>query len=331
MLGNEVAFHQVPEVPGAPTGDGHRLFELAHDLPGGSELRFPPGDLGLDAGELRPVFAILPVQHARLLRQPLGRHAVDAPEGGRPARGERRKQRTGPRRLESRCGEIVRQPRRIGQGIRRIQLDQRLARPDGLPVRHADRFDGGRLDGLDHLGAFARDDPAAGRGHHVDLPEHRPGERDEGEGQQQPHGDARRRGDGGFPQRQGRGQELRFVGQAGRCVEALPLPPGVAEYGPIAAEEVQRSPKPQGDSRAHASVVPAHAGTQCRSTSRWIPAFAGMTFSDFIPTPSAAGAGASNAPPHARGVPRACPPPRSAPGPARRCDGLRARRRAGGR
>src|ERR1035438_370530 len=80
-------------VQGALTGDGRRLFQLAHHRTGGHEFRLAPGDVGVDAGQLGLVVAILAVENPLLLQPPFGRHVEQRPQGWWFARGDGRQYR----------------------------------------------------------------------------------------------------------------------------------------------------------------------------------------------------------------------------------------------
>jgi hypothetical protein len=57
----------------------------------------------------------------------------------------------------------------LGSVHGRVELDQNVAGPHGLPVAHVDGVNDTGLEWLDHLGAPARDDLARCGGHDVDA------------------------------------------------------------------------------------------------------------------------------------------------------------------
>ena len=65
----------------------------------------------------------------------------------------------------------------IGRVDRRVELDQHLARLDGVAIMHMDRADDADLEGLDDFGPPARDDLARCSGDDVDGTDAGPGQR----------------------------------------------------------------------------------------------------------------------------------------------------------
>ncbi len=121
--------------------------------------------------------------HQRLWRAYRGSHGQAACE------------RLVPCRFQARSHQRLSLARRVGAGGGRggLELDQYVARADGLPIRHEDALNDTHFGRLDHLGFIRGDDLARCDGDEIDLADARPAEgkgerRDDG-----PHNGARQR------------------------------------------------------------------------------------------------------------------------------------------
>jgi hypothetical protein len=251
VLGDEVLLHQALEVLGALAGDGGRLLKLSHDLQGRAPLRFALGDFGVDALGAGLVFAVLAVEDALFLRDTLDADVGRRLDARRPARGKRRQQGAGARRLQPRGSQVVGGTRAVGPGHRRVEFHQHLAGLDRLAVDDVNGLDGGGFDRLDQLAAGIGHDLALGHGDDVDVAEAGPEQRDHGKRHQQPSDDARRGRDRGFLEFQGGRKEGGLVRQARRRIEFAADLPDVTEDRGVAAQQVEGGLQAEGEGLGH--------------------------------------------------------------------------------